>query len=93
MTRELSKFAIHVSWRESGFSGTRGETTWRGRMKRLEELGFIMSKPGLIGDFQFVLLMNPFHAIEKLYVGQSKDIYYNALLSRMAQVGADDLDL
>ena len=52
-----------------------------------------MSKPGLIGDFQFVLLMNPFHAIEKLYVGQSKDIYYNALLSRMAQVGADDLDL
>ena len=78
---------------ESGFGGTRGEATWRGRMKRLEEMGFIMSKPGLVGDFHFVLLLNPFHAIEKLYAGKPKDIYYNALLSRMAQVGADDLDL
>lgn len=78
---------------ESGFSGTRGESTWRGRMKRLDELGFIMSKAGLAGDFQFVLLLNPFHAIYKLYTDKTKDIYYNALLSRMAQVGAEDLDL
>lgn len=78
---------------ESGFSGTRGEATWRGRMKRLEELGFIASKPGVGGDFQFVLLINPFQVVEKLYMGKPKDVLYNALLSRMAQVGADDLDL
>lgn len=78
---------------ESGFSGPRGETTWRSRMRRLQELGFIMSKAGLTGEFQFVLLLNPIQVIEKLYLDQSKDVAYNTLLSRMAQVGADDLDL
>ena len=77
---------------ESGFSGPRGEATWRSRMRRLQELGFINTKPGLAGEFQFVLILNPFLAIEKLYAGSPKDIAYNALLSRMAQVGANDLD-
>lgn len=77
---------------ESGFSGPRGEATWRSRMRRLQDLGFILTKPGLAGEFQFVLLLNPFLAIEKLYAGAAKDVAYNALLSRMAQVGANDLD-
>ena len=78
---------------ESGFSGPRGESTWRTRMRKLRELGFIMSKEGLTGEFQFVLLLNPLKVIEKLYLNQSKDIAYNTLLSRMAQIGANDLDL
>lgn len=78
---------------EAGFSGARGEVTWRGRMRRLQELGFIEAKPGLAGEFQFVLLLNPFLTIAKLYADQPKDVAYNALLSRMAQVGATDLDL
>lgn len=78
---------------EAGFSGARGEVTWRGRMRRLQELGFIDAKPGLTGEFQFVLLLNPFLTIAKLYADQPKDVAYNALLSRMAQVGASDLDL
>ena len=78
---------------ESGFSGPRGEATWRSRMRRLQELGFIQAKPGLTGDFQFVLIMNPFIAIENLYLGKPKDVAFSALLSRMAQVGANDLDL
>lgn len=77
---------------ESGFSGPRGEATWRSRMRRLQELGFIHTKPGLAGEFQFVLILNPFLAIEKLYAEIPKDIAFNALLSRMAQVGANDLD-
>ena len=78
---------------ESGFSGPRGEVTWRSRMRRLQELGFIDSKPGLAGEFQFVLLLNPYLTIAKLYGDEPKDVAFNALLSRMAQVGASDLDL
>ncbi len=77
---------------ESGFNGPRGEATWRGRMRRLEELGFILTKPGLAGEFQYVLLLNPLHTIQTLYSNAPKDIAFNALLGRLAQVGADDLD-
>lgn len=78
---------------EAGFSGARGEATWRGRMRRLQDLGFIDAKAGLAGDFQFVLILNPYLAIAKLYSKQPPDVAYTALLSRMAQVGATDLDL
>lgn len=77
---------------ESGFSGPRGEATWRGRMRKLEELGFIASKAGLAGDFQYVLIFNPIKVIEAIYTDRQKDIAYNALLSRLIQVGANDLD-
>lgn len=77
---------------ESGFAGPRGEVTWRSRMRRLQELGFILSKPGVAGEFQFVLMINPLLVIEGLYADKPKDVAYNALLSRMAQVGANDLD-
>ncbi len=78
---------------ESGFNGPRGEATWKSRMRRLEELGFIMAKPGLLGDFQYVLILNPIKVIEKHYSENPKDLAYNALLGRLAQVGADDLDV
>ncbi|MDC6126778.1 hypothetical protein PPH41_01980 [Burkholderia gladioli] len=77
---------------ESGFSGPRGEATWRARMRKLEELGFIASKPGLAGDFQYVLIFNPIKVIEATYADRQKDVAYNALLSRLIQVGANDLD-
>jgi hypothetical protein len=78
---------------ESGFNGPRGEATWRGRMRRLQELGFIRTKPGLAGDFQYVLIMNPVKVIEEIYRDKPKDHVYNALLGRLVQVGADDLDI
>jgi hypothetical protein len=79
---------------ESGFSGPRGEATWRSRMRRLEELGFIMAKPGIVGDFQYVLILNPIHVIENHFKDKDKhkNQSYNALISRLMQVGADDLD-
>ena len=78
---------------EAGFSGPRAESTWRSRMKKLEELGFVMSRPGLAGDFQYVLLMNPFKRIRDLYSQRLPDALYTALLGRLAQIGADNLDV
>lgn len=78
---------------EAGFSGPRAEATWRTRMRRLAEYGFIRAKPGLAGDFQYVLLLNPMQRIRELYADKDQDLVYNALLGRLAQVGADDMDV
>lgn len=78
---------------ESGFTGPRAETTWRSRMKRLEDLGFIKSKAGLAGEYQYVLLLNPIQRIHELYRDKGGDALYHALLGRLAQVGANDLDV
>lgn len=78
---------------ESGFNGSRAEATWRVRMKALEELGFIMSKPGIAGEFQYILILNPILIIEKKYKDRLKNGYsYSALISRLIQIGANDLD-
>jgi len=76
---------------ESGFTGPRAETTWKSRMRRLEQLGFIRAKPGVSGEFHFILLLNPIQVIERLYKEKRDDFYYTTLLSRLMQVGADDL--
>lgn len=78
---------------ESGFSGPRAEATWRSRMRRLEDLGFIQTKAGLAGDFQYVLLLNPLQQIKDLYEGKTSDALFNALQGRSTQIGADDLDV
>jgi len=76
---------------ESGFSGPRAVSLWKGRMERLDRLGAIRSHAGLAGDHQYVLLINPFVCVERLYENKQKDVAYNALLSRAAEVGADDI--
>lgn len=73
---------------ESGFSSERAITTWTTRMRKLEDLGFIQSKPGANGDFNYVLLINPYSAIQKLYSCHPKDDAYNALVARMMKIGA-----
>lgn len=74
---------------ESGFSGERAVTTWAGRMRKLEELGFITSKSGVNGEFSFIMLLNPLLVIKGLYENKPKDALYNALVSRMSDVGAN----
>lgn len=78
---------------EAGFSGPRAESTWRTRMKRLVDFGFIRAKAGLAGDYQYVVLLNPMQRIKELYADKEHDLLYTALLGRMAQVGADDMDV
>lgn len=79
---------------EAGFSGTRGEVTWRTRMRKLQDLGFIDIKSGLASDFQYVLILNPILVIAQTYRtrGLVEDTAYAALMARLIEVGADDLD-
>ncbi|HHQ4452707.1 MULTISPECIES: hypothetical protein [Aeromonas] len=72
---------------ESGFAGERAVNTWLGRMKKLVELGFIAQKEGMYGEFSYVLILNPFLAVQSLYKNTPKDDLYNALVSRMSDVG------
>jgi hypothetical protein len=78
---------------ESGFSGPRAESLWKSRMRKLEEIGLIRAKPGLSGDYHYILLLNPILVIERHYIGRTNDIAFSSLLGRLTEVGADDLDL
>lgn len=73
---------------ESGFTGQRAVHTWTGRMRMLNELGFIDAKSGPQGEFQYVILINPFAVIKEKYKGREKNEAYNALSARMVDVGA-----
>jgi len=75
---------------ESGFTGLRAVDSWRRRMRKLVELGFIATKPGASGDFHYVLLANPHWAIE-WWQHRFKDIpasIYNRFVERAMDVGA-----
>lgn len=78
---------------EAGFGGPRAEATWKARMKKLEELGVLTAKPGVYGEYQFVLMLNPHHAIEKIYKNAPEDIAFQTLISKMMQVGATDIEI
>ncbi len=74
---------------EAGFSGARAVDTWRRRMKKLQELNFISAKPGVSGDFHYVLLLNPNAAVENMREkGFVQDGLYGRFLDRLAEVGA-----
>jgi hypothetical protein len=47
----------------AGFSGQRALRTWRERVRRLQDLGFIDVKPGPLGEFSYVLFWNPYHVL------------------------------
>jgi len=51
---------------EAGYTGERNVTTWREHLRVLKELGFIDYKKGHAGPCQFVLLLNPYHAVKAL---------------------------
>jgi len=77
---------------EAGFAGQRAESTWKDRMKRLVELGFIKAEPGPSGPYNYILILNPYTVIKELHANKkiSKD-RYNALFQRASDIGADDL--
>lgn len=83
---------------ESGFSGSRRTTAWRKRMRTLESLGFIKSKPGGSGEFTNVLILNPHLVIKRHWENHDapdaprmSEENYRALYERADEVGADDL--
>lgn len=79
---------------ESGFSGNRAVSTWRTRMKKLEELGFIKSAPLGPEPYGFVVLLNPYHVVKRLYLSKIYEDagWYNALHERADEVKATDLE-
>lgn len=78
---------------EAGYTGERNVTTWREHLRVLKELGFIDYAAGLAGPCQFVLLLNPYHAVKALYAkGWVQKGAYNALFQRAQEIGATDLN-
>jgi hypothetical protein len=74
---------------EAGFSGERAVDTWRRRMKRLKELGFIRTHNGASGEFHYVLLMNPNMVAAKLESdGKGQAQTFAKLYDRMLTIGS-----
>lgn len=89
LNRPLKEYAFYA-----GFSGQRGEQTWKERIRQLAKLGFLKVEKGAHGEFSYVLIVNPLkviqHHTEKKTAGLRKE-YVNTLLDRANQVKAKDL--
>ena len=61
-------------------------------MKILHELKFVDIKEGPSGDISYVLVRNPYKVIKAHYLnGHVGERFYNALIQRTSEIGADDL--
>lgn len=77
----------------AGFTGQRAVRTWKDRVKRLAELGFIDLKSGPLGDMSYAIFFNPYHVIKRAYLkGAVQEDKYRALVIRANEIGAFDLD-
>jgi hypothetical protein len=77
---------------EAGYTGERNVTTWREHLRVLKALEFIDYAEGPAGPCQYVLLMNPYHAMLKLKAkGWVQQLTYTALFQRASDIGATDL--
>lgn len=89
-----NSFVIASKQREmayfSGFTGERAIRTWTTRMRILEKFGFIDIKEGPHGPISYVLIFNPYHAVKPHLASNSG--FANALIERMIEIGAKDLD-
>jgi len=79
---------------ESGFSGQRAVSTWRSRMKILEEKGFIKTKPLGNEKYGYVFIVSPYYAVKKLLSTKeyTDEGSYNALWERAEDIKATDLE-
>jgi hypothetical protein len=74
---------------EAGFSGERQESTWTRRMRILKEVGFIRAAEGQYGEFSYVLILNPYHVIQRLNSeGKIPQSLYIAILARTDDIGS-----
>ena len=79
----------------SGFSGERGVSTWKQRIRKLEALGFISIKSGSSGDIHYVQIWNPYLIIKEHYEAGTEGFsakHYHAFLDRYYEIGALDLE-
>jgi hypothetical protein len=77
----------------AGFAGQRALRTWRDRVKRLADLGFIGLQEGPLGDYSYAIFFNPYHVIKRQFLmGNVQHAKWQALIVRANEVGAFDLD-
>jgi len=69
---------------EAGYTSKKRGTEWRKRISALKELGFIETKPGSSGDDEYVLLLNPLEALERL-IGTRRDEIPEALINALRE--------
>ncbi|MDC7694244.1 hypothetical protein PQU94_08120 [Asticcacaulis sp. DXS10W] len=78
----------------SGFGGQRGEHTWAGRMKKLEELGFIGIMAGKSGPMSSAIIFNPHFVIRQHYKAKTPGLTeasYTSLIEAALDLGAKDM--
>jgi hypothetical protein len=90
----------------SGFSGERAERTWLDRMRRLEEIGFVLTKPSGASKMGFAFIPNPHEVIFRLRAAKTDpsapsdtrslaagltEGAFNAFVERALEVGCNDV--
>lgn len=90
----------------SGFSGERAERTWIDRMRRLEEIGFVQTKPSGASKMGFAFIPNPHQVIFRLHAAKTDpnapsparglaagltEGAFNAFVERALEVGCNDV--
>ena len=77
----------------AGFEGQRALRTWKDRVQRLADLGFIGLKPGPLGDLSYAVFYNPYHVVKRAYLaGKVQERKWQALVVRANEVRSFDLD-
>ena len=73
----------------AGYEGERNVTTFRAHMRILQELGFIDFKEGHKNPSQYVLMLNPYKVVKRLFEDkQIPEKHYTALLERASAIGS-----
>jgi hypothetical protein len=87
ITNKHREMAYH-----SGFTGERAVRTWATRMHILKDLGFIDIKEGPNGPISYVLIFNPYLEVrEHQQAGRVNAAFFNSLIQRTIDIGAQDL--
>jgi hypothetical protein len=74
----------------AGFRGERGLRSWRDRVLRLDELGFIKVHAGTVQKIGHVLIIHPLEAVRRLYErGQIPEGWWGDFHARVVGLGLD----
>lgn len=77
----------------AGFEGQRALRTWKDRVQRLANLGFIGLKSGPLGDLSYAVFYNPYHVIKRAFLnGQVQERKWQSLIVRANEISAFDID-
>lgn len=79
----------------SGYEGKTSEKTWKQRMMKLEELGFIKISSGLHGDMSCVLILNPHKVLKRHFDAGNpylEDSIYKSIMQQITDYGMKDFD-